>query len=153
MNIKIATKQDFNIQPFPDAHVTIDINLSYSKKDRLKIIKGLIPREMEDKWFVFFDQGVLNFHRSWTGFCVYRVYCNDDGNKFILIQADVNQDQEQYTETNDEINRQMIAYLINVLLLKETAKFPYSNGGVEDPIKIWSSIGKAIFSVKPDVKF
>lgn len=150
MNMKIATKHDFNIEPLPDANVKIDLHISYSIKDKLKIIKGLVPEVMEDKWFIFFDEGVLNFHRSWTGYCVYRVYCCDEGNKFVLKYADVNRYKEQYKETDDEIDRQMISYLINVLLLKKTAKFPYSNGGEENPLKVWSSIGKAIFSVKPD---
>lgn len=148
--MKVANPQDWKTEPLPDKHVTIDLHLSYSKKERQKIVKGLIPEQMEDKWFVYFDQGVLNFHRSWTGFCVYRVYSRDDGNTFILTHADVNRDVEQYKEVNDELDRQMISYLIDLLLLQKSARFPYSDGSEEDVIKIWSSVGKATFSVKPD---
>jgi len=148
--MKIAKPQDWKIEPLPDIYVTVDLNLSYSKSEKKKIIMGLIPKVMEEKWFVFFDQEVLNFHRSWKGHCIYRVYCCDDGDKFVLTHADVNRNPEQYKETIDEFDQQMIPYLIDILLLKKQAKFPWSDGTEEDSVKIWSSMGNAIFSMKSD---
>jgi len=37
------------IKQLPDKFVTIDLNISYSKKHKLKIIKGFIPEVIEDK--------------------------------------------------------------------------------------------------------
>jgi hypothetical protein len=147
--MKTATPQDFKIESLPHRHVTINVNLSYSNIQKKKIIKGFIPKAMEDKWFIFFDRGILNFHRSWTGFCVYRVYCREEDNKFFLTHADVNRDPEQYKETNDDFDQQMISFLVNVLLLKNQDRFPSNDGSEPDPLKAWSSIGKAIDSIKP----
>jgi hypothetical protein len=33
----------------------------------LHTAKGLIPRAMEDKWYIYFENDCLYFHRSWTG--------------------------------------------------------------------------------------
>jgi hypothetical protein len=148
--MKTAKSTDWNTEALPDKHVTLDLQLSYSKKDQQKIVKGLVPKVMEDKWFVYFDGGVLNFHRSWTGFCVYRVYAHDSGEMFTLTHADVNREQSQYKETNDEIDRQMISYLIDVLLLRKPARFPYNNSNDEQSLKIWSSVGKALFAVEAE---
>ena len=146
--MKITGPQDWKTEPLPVKHVTLDLHLTYSNIESLNIIKGLIPTVMEEKWFVYYDQGVLNFHRSWTGFCVYRAYCNDEGGTFVITHADVNRDTAQYKETNDDIDRQMIAYLIDVLLLQKPAHYPCADGGEDDALKIWSSVGKALFTAK-----
>ena len=39
--------------------------------ERLKV--GLIPKVMEDKWFIYYDNHTLNIHRSWTGFHIYKI--------------------------------------------------------------------------------
>jgi hypothetical protein len=73
---------------------------------------------MEDKWFVYWKDDCLYFHRSWTGFCIYivRFVCDDIGGKAAV--ATVNRDPDQYGGTDDEYDRRMIAYLIDVLLLR-----------------------------------
>jgi len=146
--MNIAGPQDWKTEPFPDKHVTLDLQLTYSSVERLKIIKGLVPEVMEEKWFVYYDQGVLNFHRSWTGYCVYRAYCHDENGNFTISHADVNREVEQYKETNDDIDRQMISYLIDVLLLQKKALFPSADGCEDDVLKIWSSVGKALCAAK-----
>ena len=37
---------------------------------------GLVPKEMEDKWFIYYEHPRLFFHRSWTGQPVYRLTLN-----------------------------------------------------------------------------
>ena len=39
------------------------------------IKKGVIPKAMEDKWFIYYDtsENKLYLHRSWTGFLMYVV--------------------------------------------------------------------------------
>jgi hypothetical protein len=47
-----------------------------------KLMEGLVPVEMEDKWFVYFEDGWLYFHRSWTGALIYWIKLFDmRGNK------------------------------------------------------------------------
>lgn len=147
--MKTATAQDWKTEPLPDKHIVVRLNLSYSKNERQKIVKGAIPEQMEDKWFVYYDQGVLNFHRSWTGFCVYRVHTEDNCGELNLTYAQVNRDREQYSETDDDFDRRMIPYLIDLLLLKKPAHSPAGNRSDKDVLKMWSSVGKALFNVAP----
>ena len=56
---------------------------------------------MEDKWFIYWNDNTLYFHRSWTGMCLYIVHFEAarDGHK--IISADINRDPDQYNETSD----------------------------------------------------
>jgi hypothetical protein len=148
--MRIVGPNDWRIESLPERHTTIDLHIAYSKAELQEIKKGLIPQFMEEKWFVYFDQGILNFHRSWTGFCIYKVYCREEGDRFILSHADVNRDDQQYKETNDDVDRQMIKFLVEVLLLKKSAAFPSSSEKEENILKVWSSIGSAVFTAKSD---
>ena len=35
-----------------------------------QIRAGHIPEMMEDKWFIYWQDDRLFFHRSWTGYCI-----------------------------------------------------------------------------------
>ena len=42
--------------------------------DQFALVKeGFIPQVMEDKWFIYYEEPHLLFHRSWTGRPVYRL--------------------------------------------------------------------------------
>lgn len=45
----------------------------FSHAEMARLREGLVPEEMEDKWFVVWTGDALDFHRSWTGLHVYRV--------------------------------------------------------------------------------
>jgi hypothetical protein len=120
------------------------------RKDRQRIVRGIIPEQMEDKWFVYYDQGILNFHRSWTGYCVYRLHTDDNGRELNFNQAEVNRDPEQYQETDDDADARMIPYLIDTLLLGRPAQFPSGTGRDEDALAIWSSVGRPYLAVPPE---
>ena len=36
------------------------------------MIRRLVPHEMEEKWFIFYVDGWLCFHRSWSGFGIHQ---------------------------------------------------------------------------------
>ena len=44
----------------------------------------------------------------------------------MMIEADVNRDPEQYKETSDKRDAEMISYLVDTLLLHQEAVFPRS---------------------------
>ena len=45
----------------------------FSPQDMDRIRRGVVPEAMEDKWFIYWKEGMLFFQRSWTGFCIYVV--------------------------------------------------------------------------------
>ncbi len=123
-----------------------------------KMRRGLVPQQMEDKWFIFWERDALYFHRSWTGHCIYVVRFVNEGDSCVMIEADVNRDPEQWTETSAERDAEMISYLIDVLLLHRQAVFPSDDPSIQKRvITEWSLVGRAMFgqhpySERPDVE-
>lgn len=48
-------------------------DLTLTAKEYARLSLGLIPEEMEDKWFIYLEDNKLYCHRSWTGLCTYIV--------------------------------------------------------------------------------
>jgi len=78
---------------------------------------GFLPREMEDKWFLFFENDTLFCHRSWTGFCIYEIHFVRDVNSLRATHAEVNRNTDQYLNTDDEKEASLIYSLIQNFLL------------------------------------
>ena len=51
--------------------VQLALNLTFTKEEFSRIRKGLVPDSMEDKWFIYVEDGHIYFHRSWTGIMMY----------------------------------------------------------------------------------
>ncbi len=68
-----AVRGDWKTTPLPAARAALAFARTYSFAEFAGIQAGLVPEEMEDKWFVFFEDPWLYLHRSWTGFCVFQV--------------------------------------------------------------------------------
>ena len=106
---------------------------------------GLVPGQMEDKWFVYWQDDALYFHRSWTGFCVYVVRFEADGDSCRMVEADLNRERSEYGQTDDEHDAAMISYLIDVLLLEREADFPTDAADPgEAALQQWSEVGRAM---------
>ena len=106
---------------------------------------------MEDKWFIYWKNDGLFFHRSWTGYCIYVVRFVAKADNFMMIEADVNRDPEQYNETNDENDIEMISCLVDVVLLHKEANFPNSEPSSErQALQDWSQVGRAMLGQYPD---
>jgi hypothetical protein len=141
-----AKPTDWDIKPFPIKRTTIHLGKAFSPDEMGIIRRGLVPLEMEDKWFIYWADNTLYFHRSWTGFCVYVVRFAEDADGCRIVEADANRDPEQYNETSDERDAEMICYLIDVLLLNRKADYPNDEPNPElRAIKHWTNAGRAMF--------
>lgn len=105
-----AKKTDWKTLDMPAQHTTYTIKrkISASEMETLKL--GNIPREMEDKWFWYYENGKLYVHRSWTGFCIY-VLSFTPGSDVIEVTA--NRDPEQYGCTNDAADAKALNKLLD----------------------------------------
>lgn len=150
--MKTATSDDFQTEPFPSKYAMIPLDLHFSQSEMRKIKKGLIPRQMEDKWFIYYDHDILYFYRSGTGYCIYRASFRQNGG-YVLTHADVNRDPEQYGETSDERDAQLISYLIDLLLLNREAVFPSDEPSSEKRAFMeWSEVGRAMLGQEPNTE-
>ncbi|MDR6196687.1 hypothetical protein [Siphonobacter sp. SORGH_AS_0500] len=71
-----ATKATWEIFPM-DHPKRIDIYLLFTDRQFSTLVEGLIPQQMEDKGFIYYENEWLYFHRSWTGHGRYKAKINE----------------------------------------------------------------------------
>ncbi len=150
-HMKIAKPTDWKTEPIPSQHTTIPLDRAFSPKEMEDIRRGVIPQQMEDKWFIYWEDNKLFFHRSWTGFCIYVVYFKEVDGTYKIFKADVNRNPEQYKETDDHTDAQIVTYLIDLLLLHKDVPFPiHSTSPQKQAAGLWSLVGRGMFKEYPD---
>ena len=114
----IAVRKDWNTRPMPASRATILIPDStghaFSDADMANLRCGLLPAEMEDKWFVYFEDGVLHLHRSWTGNFIYRVKFGQSLDGWRATEVDINLHPRQHRMA-DAVDEAGIARLFMLL--------------------------------------
>ncbi len=146
-----AKQSDWKNEPLPAKRTCVPLDRSFSAEEMRLIKRGLMPQQQEDKWFIYWAQGTLWMHRSWTGYCVYSVRFEPDGYGQRMVSALVNREPEQYSELDDSLDARRIPYLIDFLLLGRHSEFP-SNETCPDTrvIQQWSQVGRAMLTDEPD---
>ena len=148
--MKAARPSDWRTVPLPLKRSTVTLDRRFSWQEIKRMRAGVIPEVMEDKWFIYWKANTLFFHRSWTGSCLYVVRFAREGDSYRMVEADVNRDPEQYTETRDDFDARMISFLIDVLLLKREATFSDLDQDPENQaLKMWSLVGRAMLGEDP----
>jgi len=107
-----ATRRSWKIQPMSDHRRRIDYQRAFSEAEFAKISSGHIPRGMEDKWFAFFEDGWVHFHRSWTGFCIFQLKLAKTAEGWRVEEAWVTEEDSQYRSRGDAGD---VALLKNVM--------------------------------------
>jgi hypothetical protein len=139
-----AKRTDRKAEAFPAERKTIALDRTFSPEEMDVIRRGFLPRQMEDKWFIYWQDGTLFFHRSWTGFCIYVVRISPSGDGSKIEDADLNRNTDQYGGKSDEHDAALISYLIDNLLLHRAAIYPDSGGtDPQDALRAWSDVGRA----------
>lgn len=69
--MKIAKKSDWKLHDM-SRPVRINIDIKLTDKDYHNLISGLKPDDMGEKWFVYAENDWVFFHRSWTGYEIFR---------------------------------------------------------------------------------
>ncbi len=113
-----ATSTSWKNNPMPEQRERLPFKAVYSGEDVEKIKYGYIPEEMENKWFIYFDDNFLYFHRSWTGYCLFIVKFNNLQSKLEVADAWVSRDPSQWKSTDLQKDLDLLKILINNKLLK-----------------------------------
>ncbi|WJH39279.1 hypothetical protein N7E02_20800 [Aliirhizobium terrae] len=95
---------------------------SFSPEEFQRIKAGFEPKAMEDKWMIYFEDGSLFLHRSWTGLGVYRVNFEESDGGARVRDAFCSRDVLQNREANYQAK--MLDFLVSNLLLKKSKPFP-----------------------------
>ena len=142
---EVATRASWQCWP-PGSMDAIPYRTSFSITEYVAIRCGLVPEEMEDKWFMFCEDDVLYLHRSWTGLCVYRVVFRSRGDGYEVQEAYVSADTRQYRRGPDDHEVRLLNFLIRALLLHEVIEFPFPAG-----IGRWGGRGRYRFHIAGNV--
>ena len=92
-----VTKDLWQITPMPEKNTQFTIKRKFTDAEIHRIKLGHLPAEMEDRWFSYYEDGKVYYHRSWSGCCIYIVELNLKKNKHIVT---VNRDEREYTNTD-----------------------------------------------------
>lgn len=145
---EIATKDTWQNQPI-DNPKRIAIDLHLTDKQFSKLTNGLIPQQMEDKWFIYYENEWLYFHRSWTGNGMYKAKLNKETDGYSITEFWTERNQEKYKNEDDNTDVETFSFLIARGLLGIDVGNIYSNRNIKtesDVLKGWSNFGNMLFT-------
>ena len=141
--IGVVKKDDWKTNEFSKPH-SIKASFRIAESQYAKIRFGLLPLQMEDKWFVYFNDGRIHFHRSWTGAKIYEAAIQKGEDCYSISEIIVERDAELYSNTNDNEDVRSLTFLIGRGLLGLNVDVPVDTGKDDDVLRGWSSFGKMI---------
>lgn len=145
-----ARRDDWETHPLPRLQRKFPLDRRFPASSMEKIRRGYVAEEMEDKWFIYWEDDRLHFHRSWTGNCIYMVRFEQGGKSWRMVEGVVNEDPDEYTPGDDAYEAEMVGYLVDLLLLRRRVGFPKrgeSEG--EEAMRAWQMAGRAMFGEYP----
>jgi hypothetical protein len=160
-----ATRTSWKTLPIPAQREPLEFTAVFNNAEAELLVVGLIPKGMEDKWFVYFErpasrgpayrQGWLLFHRSWTGACIYGLQLEGSPKGARVVDSWVSRDPEQYKGTDVDYDRKLLRFLIDAFLLRLPAVFPMPAGVESMPPGAYqhSVVGRAYPERPPDSPF
>jgi len=115
-------------KPMPLAHAQLALEHTFSADEWQRICRGVVPLQMEDKWFIFVEGDMVHFHRSWTGYCIYEMQGSPLPKGVAVQRVTVNRDPDQYPCVEDEYDLALLDFLISNFLLGQRKPFPLPRG-------------------------
>jgi hypothetical protein len=78
---------------------------------------------MEDKWFLFVEDGVLHCHRSWSGLCIFQVRFEASSDGYDVVQT-----RRSQLEISVDLDHEadFVKWIIRCLLLAEDRELPHN---------------------------
>jgi len=118
-------------KPFTEG-VSIPFHLEIQKGQIDHINKGLIPQEMEDKWFIYYEEPYLFLRRSWTGQPVYRLKFVESDTGYYVSEALFSSDLAEKEKDDLEYQGKLAYFLVCNFLLGQKVPVPKPSG-IEEP--------------------
>jgi len=118
-----ASGISWTLEPFTGG-VGIPYKAVFSEEQFARLKLGLVPRQMEDKWFIYYEEPHLFFHRSWTGQPVYRLTLRKKPDGAEIHQALWSNVLAEAREADPGYQVLLLDFLISNLLLGDSKPFP-----------------------------
>jgi hypothetical protein len=110
--MKRTQQSDWKNEPMPISSKVIEIDAVFTPEEFQSIALGCIPNQMEDKWFMYYDEPWFYIHRSWTGYCIYKVRFEECATGVKIAEVIANRESGQYMETDDASDARLLKVLL-----------------------------------------
>jgi len=139
----VVGKDEWKTNEFSKPHI-IKANFHITESQYAKIRLGLLPLQMEDKWFVYFCDGRIHLHRSWTGDKIFEAEIHKGDSYYYISEIIVERNGEKNSNTNDDEEIRAFKFLIARGLLGLNAKHLIETDSPEDAVRAFSNFGNLI---------
>jgi hypothetical protein len=112
-----ATRASWKTLPCPVLRENLDLSFTFSDADGDRLRLGHVPEDMDDKWFIYFENGWLYFHRSWTGACIFGLCLDGFPGGVRVVESWASRDEEHYNSIGVEQERELVLQLIETRLI------------------------------------
>jgi len=129
-----ASRASWKTAELPSQRADLGFHETFSGVEFETIQRGWIPIEMEDKWFILFEDPWLFLHRSWTGVCIYMLRFERHSAGASVVESWVNRDPTQYSQVDVDYDRALAKFVIDALLLGRQVRFPVSADAGHEPL-------------------
>ncbi|TLM72996.1 hypothetical protein ACONUD_07400 [Microbulbifer harenosus] len=110
----VVKKEDWKVKNLPIEREDLGYSNFFWDSDAEKIMSGHLPTSMDDKWFVYSENGWVYFVRSWTGHYIFAFQLTGSsagGSR--VISSWVNTNPEQYRSQSRESDVQLLNDVIS----------------------------------------
>jgi hypothetical protein len=111
--LKSATRDDGRIEPMPSQYASLLLQTTFSQEEFAQIAAGLIPESMDNHWFIYYEALWLSLHRSWTGYCIYRVRFEPMADGMQVVEALANRNPVQHREESATRDTALLSILLD----------------------------------------
>jgi ADP-ribosylglycohydrolase len=139
--ISVAKKGNREIEGEFSKSSKIKEKFELSEKHLALIRYGLRPREMEDKWFIYYEDGRLFFHRSWTGKKIFEAQIKKCKSGYAITEILVESDKEIYKATKER-SLSTFYFLIARGLFGINVEVPKDSDDPNALLKAWTEFGR-----------
>ena len=100
--------------PIPVEKADLGYQKIFSAADAKKIMSGHKPEDMDDRWFIYYEDSWVYFVRSWTGYHIFgfKLAASPDGSSSVIASW-ANRNIDEYQSTSKENDIQNIDDLIH----------------------------------------
>ena len=115
----MLTRQDFkNLKDMPQSSINVDMDRHFTKEEFNKIVIGIKSSNMDQRWNILFEDGLLHFYRSWTGHCIFIGHFDKKADETaILKKLTINGDSKQYNRTKLDTDINVVLSIIKSHLI------------------------------------
>ncbi len=138
----MARKGDWDITQMPIEHTPFELDLTISSNDFFRIMQGLIPASISDRWFIYYKDNWLYLHRSWTGHCIFQLRFQEREGNYKVVGAIANRHKQQYKSNDITLDAEIIKLVLFSQLIGKPYRLSDKFQEVKRPFsRAWDIVG------------